>query len=308
MTKKILWTVTVLLAVAFLLVPMAFPGSVYRLAMSLERARAGLHLKSVTVDGREIRYLEGGEGETVLLVHGFGADKDTWTRMARHLTQQYHVIAPDLPGFGESSKDPEASYDILSQAENLDRFTRAVGLDPFHLAGNSMGGSISGQYAARYPDKVLSLALINTAGVIGCPEKSDFARMLENGENPLLTENEEGYETKLGMVFVDPPWIPGPLKRYLAAEDVKNRDLLNMIFEQIHDEGSSLVPRLPDIRARTLILWGDSDRLIHVSCTRVLEQGLADSSTVIMDACGHAPMLERPEETADHYLAFLQQG
>ncbi len=305
MKKKVFWTAAAVLLLVLLVLPTAFPGFTYRLAMSLERSFAGLHEKQVAVGDQRIRYLEGGNGETVLLVHGFGAEKDNWTRMAKHLTPHYRVIAPDLPGFGESSKDPDASYDILSQVERLDRFVQALGLDSFHLAGNSMGGSIAGQYAARFPDKVKSLALVNTGGVTGCPEKSDFDRMLEKGENPLLADNEEGFETKLEMVFVETPWIPGPVKRHLGRQDVKNRDLLVKIFQQIHTEGESLVPRLPEIQVRTLILWGDSDRLLHVSCTRVLEQGLPDSSTVVMKSCGHAPMLERPEETAGHYLSFL---
>jgi len=68
------------------------------------------------------------------------------------------------------------------------------------------------------------------------------------------------------------------------------------------------VPDLPKIWTRTLILWGDTDRLLDVSCTEVLEKGLPSSTTVIMKDCGHVPMMERPEETARHYIGFLQAG
>lgn len=77
---------------------------------------------------------------------------------------------------------------------------------------------------------------------------------------------------------------------------------------QLFAEASNLEPDLSKIRARTLILWGDTDRVLDVSCAQVLEKGLPSSTTVIMKDCGHAPLMERPEETARHYLDFLQAG
>jgi pimeloyl-ACP methyl ester carboxylesterase len=87
-----------------------------------------------------IVYLEGGRGESVLLLHGFGADKDNWNLFSRYLTKRYHVIAPDLPVFGESSKIWSDQYNISAQVERVHDFVKQLGLKSFHLAGNSMGG------------------------------------------------------------------------------------------------------------------------------------------------------------------------
>lgn len=243
---------------------------------------------------------------TVLLIHGFGANKDNWNRLAKHLTPSYHVVAVDLPGFGESTKRQDAIYTIDAQVERLDKIAEALSLKAFHVAGNSMGGNISGRYAVCFPDKVLSLGLFNTAGVVHCPEKSEMAKLMEKGENPLLMETPEGFDAMLEFAFVKPPWFPGFVKKALAEEWVKSKAFNEKVFGEIMAEASSLEPDLPKIRTRTLILWGDTDRLLHVSCTEVLEKGLPNSTTVIMKDCGHVPMMERPEETAQHYLKFLQ--
>lgn len=306
--KKILVSAAVLIVLAACVFYFAFPERLYRISVALERKTAGLTEKQVQVGQFTICYLEGGQGETLLLLHGFGADKDNWNRLAKHLTPKFHVVAIDVPGFGMSSRPETESYTIRDQALRLDLIVAALGLDSFHLAGNSMGGAIAGRYAAEFPDKVRTLALVNTGGIANCPKKSELRKQLEEGKNSLLLETPEDFEKMLAFVFVRPPWIPGPVKAHLARQAIERRSFNEKVFRQIHAEGSDLEPELSRIRARTLILWGDQDRLIDVSCTEVLEKGLADSTTVILKDCGHAPMIERPEETARLYLGFLKMA
>ena len=306
--KKILVSAAVLIVLAACVFYFAFPERLYRISVALERKTAGLTEKQVQVGQFTICYLEGGQGETLLLLHGFGADKDNWNRLAKHLTPKFHVVAIDVPGFGMSSRPETESYTIRDQALRLDLIVAALGLDSFHLAGNSMGGAIAGRYAAEFPDKVRTLALVNTGGIANCPKKSELRKQLEEGKNSLLLETPEDFEKMLAFVFVRPPWIPGPVKAHLARQAIERRSFNEKVFRQIHAEGSDLEPELSRIRARTLILWGDQDRLIDVSCTEVLEKGLADSTTVVLKDCGHAPMIERPEETARLYLGFLKMA
>jgi len=197
MMKRTVLIVVVVLVLVPVVLYVGFPRALVRFAIDLERKSAGLSKGSVLIGDHTVYYLEGGEGETILLVHGFGANKDNWNRLAKYLTPSYHVVAVDLPGFGESTKREDSSYSIAAQVERLDKIAEALSLNSFHVAGNSMGGNISGKYAARFPEKVLSLGLFNSGGVATCPERSELSRLLEQGENPLLVETPEDFESFL---------------------------------------------------------------------------------------------------------------
>ena len=131
-----------------------FPSVAFDFLIAVERNIAGLEKNSVEVDGLHFEYLEGGTGEALVLLHGFGADKDNWTRIGRYLTPYFRVIAPDLPGFGDSTADLEADYTVSPQVERIRAFVRVLNLKAFHLGGSSMGGNIAGAYAAKYPGEV----------------------------------------------------------------------------------------------------------------------------------------------------------
>lgn len=304
MKKLLAGLVTLLAAVAATLY--FYPPALMASARLVETHLAGLSSQVVTAGELDFAYYDGGPklGETIVMVHGFGADKDNWLRMARHFSSRYHVVVPDLPGFGESSR-PTGSYDVGTQAERLADFIQALGVGKVHLVGNSMGGHIVALYAARYPDRVRSLALFDNAGVTP-PHKSELFDLLEQGRpNPLVVTRVSDYGRLMDFVFVDPPILPAPLKRYLADRAIANQVHYEAVFQQLVQRYIPLEPELPKIQAPTLLLWGDKDRVLDVSSLDVMKPLIPHASTVVMKNCGHAPMIERPAETALHYQAFL---
>lgn len=304
MKKLLAGLVTLLAAVAATLY--FYPPALMASARLVETHLAGLSSQVVTAGELDFAYYDGGPklGETIVMVHGFGADKDNWLRMARHFSSRYHVVVPDLPGFGESSR-PTGSYDVGTQAERLADFIQALGVGKVHLVGNSMGGHIVALYAARYPDRVRSLALFDNAGVTA-PHKSELFDLLEQGRpNPLVVTRVSDYDRLMDFVFVDPPVLPAPLKRYLADRAIANQVHYEAVFQQLVQRYIPLEPELPKIQAPTLLLWGDKDRVLDVSSLDVMKPLIPHASTVVMKDCGHAPMIERPAETARHYQAFL---
>jgi pimeloyl-ACP methyl ester carboxylesterase len=110
------------------------------LALDWQRWRSGLTRKEIEIPGGlRYVYLEGGRGEPLLLLHGFGANKDNFTPIARYLTPHFRVIAPDHIGFGESSHPQDAEYAAPAQAERLRLFMQALGIPRFHLGGSQWG-------------------------------------------------------------------------------------------------------------------------------------------------------------------------
>lgn len=286
------------------------PAALLASVQFTERQLAGLASRQVQVGDFNIHYYEGGpkDAETILMIHGFGADKDNWLRFAKPLTDRYHVIAVDLPGFGESSKPADASYDVGTQTERLAAFAKQIGVHKLHLIGNSMGGHIAALYAARYPEQVLSVALLDNAGVTA-PQQSELFKRLERGEsNPLLVNNADDFSNMLSFVFVEQPAMPESLKQHFAEQSIANHPLNQKIFGQLHERYIPLEPELPKIQVPTLLLWGDKDRVLDISSIDVMKPLLKKPTVVIMKDCGHAPMIERPEETAAHYQAFLDSS
>lgn len=269
-----------------------------------ERQKSGLSEKSVDVGDHKIVYLEGGKGETVILLHGFGDAKDSWVAFARKLTPQYRVIIPDLPGFGESTKRMDGRYDIATQVTRLHQFAGRLGVNKFHVAGNSMGGTIAGIYAADHPSAVLSLSLLDAGGVAD-REQSVFTAELNKGVNPLLVKKPEDFDRLLAFMFVTPPSLPGSLKKVIAQKAVESYDFNQKVFNELN-LGNMLETRFGDIKAKTLVIWGDTDRIFPASSARVIENGIQGAKRLILKNCGHLPMVEKPEESSSAYLEFIR--
>lgn len=306
---KFLLTLIAAPLIALALFYFVFPGRLVALGRWLLRKRGGTVQKSVVVDGRTWPFLEGGDPAkpTLLLVHGFSGDKDNWSFLAPYVTRDYHVIAPDLPGFGENERNPDLAYDIAAQTARLKAFADALGLVRPHIAGNSMGGWIALRYAIDYPGALASLILLDNAGVNGA-EESELQKQAANEDyNPLVLAGLEDADRLVAMVVHKPPHIPSRLKPVLYADALKYRDQLDAIFWVIAIEGRDhpLNDRLGEVKVPTLILWGRHDKLLDVSCVPVLEAGIAGSRSHIFEHMGHVPMIEDPKATAHAMKDFL---
>jgi abhydrolase domain-containing protein 6 len=274
------------------------------LLVNFERFASGLKRKSLQVGDHQIRYSEGGKGEPVVMVHGFSASADNWNRMAARIGKQYRVIAPDLPGWGESTRLDAASYGYPIQVERLHRFLQQLGLKRFHLMGHSMGGCIAATYAAQYPEEVTTLTLIAPHGIVE-PEASDLKQSVERGDNWLVPTSVAGVDKLLDKCFLKRPYIPGPVLKYVAQQTVSRAEKTGKIFDEIQANNPPLVERLPQIKAPTLIIWGDEDRLIHVSAAEVFRKGIKDSRVLILHS-GHMPLMENTGKCAETWLEFIK--
>lgn len=301
--KRVTVSAVVILA-AVILFSFLFPEKLFEFTVKMQHRNAGLVKKEIIVDDHRVVYLEGGTGsETIVLVHGFGGDKNNWTMLVDALPG-YHYIIPDLPGFGESSKIESSKYDVVSQAERLEKFLNQLAVDKFYIAGNSMGGNIAGVYSAAYSQKVKGLILVNNAG-INSPVKSELFKSLEKGVNPLLVNSPDDFDRLLKFVFVKEPYVPSRIKGVLAERAIASRKFNDKIFSDITAAPAMLEDRFSSLTMPVLIIWGDQDRVLDVSSVPVLEKGIKNSSSVILKECGHIPMMERPAETAGYIKKFI---
>ena len=285
----------------------SFKQDVYDLAINADRSRSDLEPGKVDIEGQTIAYLERkGDGETIVLIHGFGANKDNWIRFVRHIPEQYRVLAFDMTGHGDNSRLFEKTYNIDYITSTFALTADAMGLEKFHIAGNSMGGYISLLYTSRNPGRVRTMCLLDTAGLIAeTPYPSDLQLALEKGQSPLTPTTQEEFSELLEYAFYKKPFIPWPITSVLADKAVESGDFTKKMWKDFTTDQRDVFTILPGLDLPTLVIWGDKDRILHVSTTQVLERSLPDVETIIMKDCGHMPMLERPKETAGYYVSFL---
>ncbi|MBI5064108.1 MAG: alpha/beta hydrolase [Desulfatitalea sp.] len=279
------------------------PEKVTAAAVGFERWFAGLERKQIDLpDGSHYVYLEGGKGEALMLLHGFGANKDNFIRVSRFLTPHYRVIVPDHIGFGESGRPAEADYRTAAQVQRLRALARALGIDRPHLGGSSMGGHIAMIYAALYPDEVKSLWLLDPGGIWSAPPSELRKIIAETKENPLLAKDEDAFARTFDFVMSDPPFIPRPILNVMAQERIRNHQLEQRIFWEL--SADSAEKYVSGLKTPALIVWGDQDRAIHVATAEILHGMLPNSQVIIMPGIGHLPMLEQPRRSAEDYLKF----
>jgi abhydrolase domain-containing protein 6 len=286
--------------------------------ITLERLSAGFHRRSLQIGDHNVVYSEGGKGEPgapgkpgfglsepVVLVHGFGSSRDSWNRMAGRLTKRYRVIAPDLPGWGESTRIDSESYAYPPQVKRLREFITALGLGRVHLIGHSMGGFICSAYAAQYPGQVITLGLIAPHGVTE-PQASELARSVAAGDNWLVADSIPGFERLVNNVFAKRPFLPKSVLRMMAQGAIAGSAKSAKIFVEMQTNEPPLEARLPQIKAPALIIWGEQDRVLHVSCADVFRRGIKNSEVLLLPGSGHMPLVENARQCASAWLSFVQ--
>jgi len=290
-------------------------NSVFELGLSAERAMAGFDKQQIQLSDHNWTYLEAGNPSdpTVVLLHGFAADKDNWTRMVQKL-EGFHVIAPDLPGHGDSSFDNNQHYGFDKQSLRLAEFVDALGLTRFHLVGNSMGGGIAGLYAYRHPGKVLSLALLDAAGFYG-DQPSELQLLIEsNQKNPLIVRSPQDMEVLMNFAMEQVPFLPWPATNVLARRAMAKEPANDHIFKNMMQEveaakySGGFTHIFSKLTLPSFVIWGEQDRVIHVSSVDKFLEHMPNVQTEVLPNVGHAPMLEVPELTAKLLVEFWQQS
>ena len=272
-------------------------------------AGTGFTARHVTVDGTTLRYIDSGRGTPVVFLHGLGASKYAWRKNLEPIARAgYRVIAFDNRGFGFSDK-PATGYDNASYA----RLTVAL-LDSLHLpdavlVGHSMGGAVAAEVAIAHPERVRGLVLIGSAG-LGAREP----RLFRVGRWPLLGPLLFAFrgrgltERLLQATYADPRKVSDvDVDQYYApvAEPAYGRALRAVLLEFRFD---ALAGRLDHIRAPTLVLWGEADRLVPITLGRTLAAGIPRAAFLSVPGAGHSVQEEAPDEVNRLLIRFLKDG
>jgi pimeloyl-ACP methyl ester carboxylesterase len=246
-----------------------------------------VELRTFKAPKAEIHLLEGGSGPDLLFLHGAGGTTVDDPFLAA-LAEKYHVYAPLLPGYGESDESSEIRNMLDFTLHTHDVMT-ALGLDKPILVGHSMGGMIAAEMAAILPNDIDKLCLICSAGLWleEHPIPDVFATMPYELPELLFHDPEAGAAMMTaGADFSDP--------EFLTAFLIQNGRQLGMagkILFPVPDRG--LNERLYRVKAKTVLVWGESDRLIGMPYGEAFNQAIAGSELVRVPEAGHMVMVEQ---------------
>ena len=280
--------------------------NIYNMALKYERNNANLEKKFQTLSFGKIAYLENTtrEKETIVLLHGFGANKDNWDRFVSAIKGQYHIIIPDLAGHGESTLNMDLNYTLSHHVRRLKIFLQSKNITSFHIVGNSMGGGIALLYSHLHQEEIKTLTLIDSIGIM--KTKSDIMHHIEEtGNNPFLDVcNHEKFDILLEYGMYKKPYIPDFIKTLLIEEKCKNALLEKKMYVDLI-KNINLINTAKQITIPTLIIWGEKDKILHVNNAKSFHQEIKNSKLKIFKESGHVPMFEIPIKTARTFENFI---
>ena len=276
---------------------------------------AGLEPRLLRVKGGEmsagrpldVHYVRAGQGPTMILVHGIASSIYSWADVIGPLSQSFDVIALDLPGYGGSSQPADLSFDDLPAA--VTGVMDALGIARAHFVGNSMGGAVSLLMAARQPDRVDHVVILDSAGFGMKPNERPFMiQVLASGAagffadrlpirrgltratlRHLMRDDSAVTEARIDE-YVAPLMRPGALESTRAL-------LLSRLDERF-------LPDLPRIRAKTLVVWGRYDPWLPESDADRFVAAIPGSRKIVLET-GHMPQEEKPADVARLIGDFL---
>ncbi|MBX3485241.1 alpha/beta fold hydrolase [Phenylobacterium sp.] len=252
-----------------------------------------MELKTVQTTYAPVRYLVGGAGPDLVFLHGAGGVTAEDPLLAE-LARTHRVHAPLIPGYGDSEEAPEIR-DMLDFTLHTWDVVQALGLKDPILVGHSMGGMIAAEMAAVQPNDVSRLALIAPAGLWddAHPIADLFATMPYEMPALLFHDAEAGAAMlTAGRDVTDPNF----LQTYLVT-NARQLGMAGRILFPIPERGLST--RLHRIRARTVVVWGDSDKLIPPVYAHGFKKGILGAELVSIPEAGHLVTMEQPKAVAE---------
>jgi len=249
----------------------------------------GFETRTIATRHAEVRYLEGGDGEPLLYLHGAGGVTPDDPLLAR-LAERWKVYAPFLPGYGET-EECGSLRDMLDFALHTADVAAALGLTDPLVVGHSMGGMIAAEMAALAPNDISRLALIAPAGLWleDHPIPDIFTLLPFEMPGYLFHDVEAGTKLLTAGLDLDDPEF---LKTYLIR-NARQMGMAGKILFPIPERG--LAERLYRIKARTVVVWGESDRLIPPIYGPAFAEDIAGARLVTVPEAGHMIGLEKPD-------------
>ncbi len=237
----------------------------------------------IKVDGIKVSYEISGEGDTIVLMHGWGGSAASFEPVFKHLSKDYKVLVFDFPGFGESDIPP-GTWGTKEYGEFLDNLFNGLHIERANIMAHSFGGRVAIWFAANFPEKVDKLVLINSAGIKPRRTLRYHVRVAvaKTGKRIFLLP----IFGKYGEILLNELYSIVGSKDYQRQTGIMRSTLVKVVNEDLRE-------LLPKIMAPTLLMWGDNDNEVPLSYAKIMEKEIRDAGLVVFKGAGHFSYLDR---------------
>ena len=278
-----------------------------------------MKLQKISIHGHQVAYRMGGQGPAVLLIHGMAGSASTWQDVMPALAEQATVIAPDLPGHGESEKF-RGDYSLGNYASGLRDLLTKLGHGRATILGQSLGGGVAMQFAYQYPERCERLVLVSSGG-LGQEVHAGLRALALPGAQYVLalgcSAPVRTAGTMLGGLFQRLGFHPKPAvqeiwRSFESLGDAETREAFVHTLRSVVDVAGQRV----DARDRlylaaampTLLIWGDHDRIIPVDHAYRAHDAMPGSRLEIFEGAGHYPHRDDPQRFVRVLRDFIQSS
>jgi len=279
------------------------------LAKLLKRIDAPVSCKAAIVNGVKTSYLEAGSGQPVILIHGgdSGVGGIRWLPVIGPLSRHFNVIAPDMPGYGESDK-PSASYDRKYFSQWLNCFVNVVNLSNIRIIAHSLGGAVALQYALEKPSRIKQLVLVNSAGLGKASQKVSLHLMFRMMWNNLFPTPRGSEWFLRNQVLYDPTMINQEL---LELEEYGRAVVMMPGGKKVFwlGRGRAIKPFQMEFLKRvlpsTLIIWGAEDTNFPLSAAQAAAKIMPNAHLHVIKKAKHLCYYDQTEEFNKVLISYL---
>jgi pimeloyl-ACP methyl ester carboxylesterase len=265
--------------------------------------------KFMMMDCATVHYRDEGSGYPVVFIHGMSSSLHTWQGWADILSKKYRVIRFDLPGFGLTGPNAQNQYSVAYYESFVSRFLDSLGVKECYMAGNSLGGIITWNYALHHPAQVKKIVLLDAAGY----PLSDPPFVIGLARNKLLSPIARYFTPRfivagsMKQVYGDASKITDSAteRYYKLALRQGNRSAFIAFASGIKYEDTLPIKQ---ITTPTLIQWGEKDRWIPLEDAHKFNRDINGSKLITYPGVGHIPMEEIPAQSCADAERFLEEG
>lgn len=251
---------------------------------------------------------------TLVFLHGFGGDKDTWPSIVTKIPKTYHSIILDMPGHGETTfVEGLDEPTVESYVRSIREFLEVTHLDKekIYLIGCSFGGAVAALFAHNYPECVLNLALLCPA--IVTPVRTETCSKVMSGHfTTLIPTNGEEFINMISLLTSKTQYYPHRIMQSFVNINftIERQSLLRKLLQNLVSKDkefeTDLQFKINSIKIPTLIIWGENDEMLHVSGAKLLADNLENCELQIIENCNHVLQLDQPKKTAKFIVDFVK--